>query len=84
MWGEATATEVADREPCVVADDGAAESEQGHQDDAEAAGARIHGTQDEDGLAGDGESEVLEQHQPGDRQVAVTIQRRFERVQGAR
>lgn len=49
--GEPAAAEVADRETGVVAEDGAAEPEQGGKRDVEPPGARVNRSEGEDGLA---------------------------------
>src|SRR5207248_521706 len=76
--------EVTDRKADVVAYHRAEEAEQTHQPDLQAAGARVDGAEDQDGLARDRYAEVLQQHETGDREVAVLIEYGPERVQEAR
>jgi hypothetical protein len=45
---------------------------------------RIHRGENKDGLARDGNAEVLDQHQPDHRQVAELVEDRFEGVEYAR
>ena len=70
---------MAEREADVVAKDRAEEAEQRDEHDVEAPGARVHGAEDQDGLARNRHPEVLDQHQSDHGQIAVVIQGGLER-----
>src|SRR5947209_8085378 len=81
---QATTTKVANSEADVVADHRPAEPEQPHQDYVQSARSGVHRTQDQNRLAWHRDSEILEQHEPEDGQIAVVVERRLEAVQDAR
>jgi hypothetical protein len=75
---------VADREADVVPRDRRGEPDDPDQPYVEAAGAGVDRRQDQGGLPGDGNPEVLEQDQPRDGQVAVVVERRLQAVENPR
>ena len=81
---EGTPADVAEGKPDVVAQNCAAEAEERHEHDAQLPGARIHGSENERGLARNGHPEVLDEDQTQHGQVAELIESRLEAVEHPR
>ena len=71
---QAPAAGAADEVADVVAEDGGDESDGGDGGDVEPAGAGVDGGGDQDGLPGGGNAEAFRADDPGDGEVAVSVE----------
>jgi hypothetical protein len=81
--GQRPAAEVPDDEADVVADHGGGEGDNADRHDVEPAGTRVDRRGDQDGLAGHGYPEVLDQDEQQDRPVPEVIKRPGQGVEEA-
>lgn len=81
---EPPSAEMPDREADVVPHYRREESQQGDQDDGESSSAGVDGAEDEDRLPGDGHTEILQEHEARDGEIAELVQRGLECVQNPR
>lgn len=81
---QSAAAEVPDGEADVIAGHGGDNGDRPNCEDVEPTGACVDRTENQDRFTGDGQPEILDQHEAGYREVAVVTERRLEAVQHAR